>query len=355
MNIIHAIFSFNVGGAETMLVDIINHQCNEASISLIVVNEKINNDLLRTIDKRVNVFLIGRKESNKFQLFSTYRKINQIVNKINPDVIHCHDNKLFPFFINWRKKCCLTVHNVRLSKLFLIYFKTLFAISTAVQDDIKKRVGIHVPVVYNGIEIEQYKNRTKYIFNKDNEVFNVVLLSRLFPEQKGQHIAIQSISLLKQQNLNIKLYLIGGGDENELTKLKEFAVKFDVLEHIEFKGQVDREWIKYNLKNYHLLIQPSLYEGFGLTITEGFAAGLPVIASDLDGPKEICHSLNAGILAKANNPVDLAEKIRKVYEEYTSNNLLSTNYIVKDKKQLAAFDIRTTVSRYFDFYKMIKL
>ena len=353
MKIIHAIFSFYVGGAETMLIDIINQQCKEASVSLIIVNNKVNAGLLNTIDRRVNVYILNRKEGNKLQLFSVYYKINQIVSEINPNIIHCHDNKLFPFFVSRRKKTCLTVHNVKLSVLFLKNYKTVFAISKAVQEDVKKRAGIFAPVVYNGIEVEQYKQRVTYEFNQEKDVFQTVLLSRLFPEQKGQHIAMQSIQILKKQDLKIKLYLIGGGEEAELIRLKALAVEYGIDNDVEFVGQVDREWIKNNLRNYHLLIQPSLYEGFGLTVIEGFACGLPVIASDLDGPKEICRLLNAGLLVHANDPADLAKKIGLIYQSYVLSALKDDNYILRNHSRLEIFDIQTTAKTYVDNYVLI--
>ena len=354
MKIIHAIFSFQVGGAETMLVDIINRQCKEASISLVIVNNKINSDLLNTIDKHVNIYLLNRKEGNKIQLLFTFLKINKIVHKINPDIIHCHDNNLFPLFISWRKKTCLTVHNVRLPALFLKNYKTVFAISTAVQEDVQKRIGIFAPIVYNGIEIEQYNRRITYEF-KEKDEFKIVMLSRLFPEQKGQHIAMQAVNILKKRNLNIKLFLIGGGNLDELNRLKALALEYDIENQIEFSGQVDRHWIKNNLKNYHLLIQPSLYEGFGITIVEGFACGLPVITSALDGPEEICMTFNAGLLVQANDPLDLAEKISEVYHSYILNTLKDSNYILKEKSQLKIFDIETTSKAYIDNYILMNL
>jgi len=347
MQIIHAIFSFHVGGAETMLVDILNRQCQEASVGLIIVNSKVNRNLLDTIDKRVNIYLLNRKESNKIQLLSVFFKINRIINTINPDVIHCHNNKLLPFFVNQREKTCLTVHSMVQSTLFLKYYRTVFAISKAVQEDIRKQTGIFAPIVYNGIEIKQYKQRNTYEFDKEKEVFQVVLLSRLFPEQKGQHIAMQSIRILKKQDLNVKLYLIGGGNQAELKRLKSMAIEYEIENEVEFVGQMDREWIKNNLRNYHLLIQPSLCEGFGLTIIEGFACGLPVIASDLDGPKEILESLHSGLLVKPNDPVDLAEKINQVIHAYI-NEEMDTKYISGDN--LHIFDIQTTVENYMRLY-----
>ena len=350
MTIIHAIFSFNVGGAETMLVDIINQQCKEASVSLIVVNEKINIDLLNTIDKRVNVYLINRKESNKIQLLSAFLKINQIINRINPDVIHCHENKLFPFFITQRKKTVLTVHDTNLSCWFLKYYRQILSISKAVKEDIKKRANIDAQLVYNGIAIDEYQQRTDFI---PKQLFKIVQISRLDLKHKGQHIAIQAVSYLKEEypNLNFTLSFVGDGEDK--AQLKALAVENRIENRIIFEGQKSRSWIKKHLQDFDLLIQPSLHDGFGLTVIEGFAAGLPVIASNLEGPKEILNFLDVGLTVEAGNPNDLAEKIRQVHEDYLSDNLLNTNYLIRDKKQLAAFDIQTTTFRYIAHYKNI--
>jgi glycosyltransferase involved in cell wall biosynthesis len=352
MKVIHVIFTFLTGGSETMLVDIVKQQCKEVSVSLIIINDKVNGELLDTIDKRVNIFPLKRKEGNKIQLLRIYFEINRIVNRINPDIIHCHDNKLFPFFIKWRKKLCLTVHNVNLSHSFLKYYSKVFVISTAVQKDIKKRTGIEARIVFNGIEIDRYISRINYDFNPEKDEFKLVQVSRLFPEQKGQHIAIRSMEYLKKQHpgINIKLYFVGDGDA--LPELEKLAIECNVREQLVFSGSVSRDWIKNNLQHYHLLIQPSLFEGFGLTIIEGFASGLPVIASDLDGPKEIIEHLNNGILVQPNDPIDLADKIRQIYESYLSNKLQESNFVIRDKSRLKIFDIQTTAKKYLSYYRL---
>ena len=347
MKIIHAFFSFNVGGAETMLVDIINQQCKEASVSLIIVNEIINIDLLNTIDKHVNVCLIKRKESNKAQLLSAFLKINQIVSKINPDIIHCHDNKLFPFFISRREKTVLTVHDVNLSCRFLKQYRQVFAISQAVKEDVKKRANVEAQLVYNGILIDEYQQRKDFVHR---QLFKIVQVSRIDLNHKGQHIAIQAIAYLKEKypNMNFTLSFVGDGEDKD--KLKALAIENKVENRIVFEGQKSRSWIKEHLQDFDVLIQPSLHEGFGLTIIEGFAAGLPVIASDLDGPKEICRLLNVGLLVQANDPVDLAEKIRMIYQSYISNTLNCNSYMLKDKSKLKIFDVQTTVKSYINQY-----
>ncbi|KAA6302324.1 MAG: putative poly(glycerol-phosphate) alpha-glucosyltransferase [Candidatus Ordinivivax streblomastigis] len=350
MKIIHAIFSFLTGGAETMLVDIMNQQCQETSVSLIIVNNKINTDLLKNIDAKVNVFLLNRKAGSKLHLFKTFYKINKIVRRIQPDVIHCHDNMLFPFFIRWKQKTCITVHSINASTRFLNHYAKVFAVSASVQEDIRKYTEVHATVIYNGIEVEQYKSRNDYEFDPTKETFHLIQISRLALELKGQDIAIQAIHLLKKQhpNLKINLYFVGEGESS--AELQALVTELNLQNHILFLGSVDRNWVKNNLQNYHLLIQPSRFEGFGLTVIEGFACGLPVITSDLDGPKEIVDLLNSGALVEPNNPADLAQKIQQIYEGYVSNLIKNSRYLILDKNRLKIFDIQTTAKCYLNNY-----
>jgi len=350
MKILHAIYSFNVGGSETMLVDIINQQCKTESVGLLVINDKYNQSLLETIDKRVDVFLIGRKESNKIQLFSTFWKINAILHNIRPDVIHCHENRLFPFFITQRKKTVITVHNTNSSRWFLKCYQQIFAISQAAKINLKKRASVDAQLIYNGVIINEYQQRTDY---SPKQLCKIVQISRLNLNIKGQHIAIQAAAYLKEKypDMNFTLSFIGDGEDKD--KLNALTVENKIEDRIVFLGQKNRSWIKKHLQDFDILIQPSLCEGFGLTIIEGFAAGLPVIASNIEGPKEILDFLNVGLAVEAGNPKDLAGKIRQVYDDFVSGNLLNTNYLIQDKKQLTAFDIKTTVFCYVEHYKNI--
>ncbi len=61
MKIVHIFFDFLLGGAENMLVDIINEQIKKENISLIIVNNEFNSILLKEIDNRVRINIINRK------------------------------------------------------------------------------------------------------------------------------------------------------------------------------------------------------------------------------------------------------------------------------------------------------
>ncbi|MDR2385415.1 MAG: glycosyltransferase [Tannerella sp.] len=354
MKVLHAIFTMETGGAETMLVDIINQQCKTSRVILLIVNNRVNEKLIESIDKNVKIYRLKRTKSNKWQLLSSYFKISSILKTEKPDVIHCHNNKLFLFFYLRKQKTCLTVHGNNLSMMFVRHFEHLFSVSETVRKDIMNRTGKNSEVIYNGIETETYLERNDYEINLETKgEFKIIQISRIVLRSKAQHIAIEALQLLvkKYPERNIKIYFVGDGED--LPVLKDLVTKCGMSRHVSFLGQKDRTWIQNHLKDYHLLIQPSLYEGFGLTIIEGFAAGLPVIASNVDGPKEILNCLNAGLSTEVGNVEDLAQKINLVYENYISGNIPNTNYVLDNKTKLKIFDIQTTVNNYITAYKLI--
>ena len=59
------------------------------------------------------------------------------------------------------------------------------------------------------------------------------------------------------------------------------ADKLHLNNYISFLGLRYRDYIYYHLSDYDLLVKPSLFEGFGLTIVEGKASGIEVLVSDI--------------------------------------------------------------------------
>jgi len=347
MKITHLIFAFNTGGSETMLVDIVNEQCNYAEISIIIINNKYNQSLIKKIDKSVKVYYINRKEGSKnlFKLF----KINLLVLKIKPDILHCHNHNIIALlFRKIYKKIVLTLHCLDIPTLYLNRYKKLFAISEAVKKNVFIRTNICSEVVYNGIITSKISERNKQELEKD---FKIVIVGRLNHQIKGQHLVIEALKVLKNKGYeNIQLDLIGEGEGEQF--LFNLAERNNLLSQVEFLGLKDRDYIYSHLKDYDLLIQPSLYEGFGLTVAEGMAAKLPVLVSDVDGPMEVIENGKCGYYFGTGNANSLATMIEKVMTDYKTNNIqtLVDRAYVRVTNQ---FDIKETAMSYLSNYKLL--
>src|SRR5690625_388902 len=312
MKICHVNFSFLIGGTENLLIDIVNEQSQENKVFLIIVNNEYNARMLKSISNRVEIILINRRRGDRRNIYNIV-KIWWMLLKINPAVIHCHTDKLIQLMFPFKRKCLYTIHSMNISLKQLPKYRQLFSVSEAVKSDLKKRGNFESILVYNGINFSNFSKRTKYSF--DN-IFRIVQVARLAHEYKGQDVLINSINLLVNEfNFkNIRVEMVGEGPSYEY--LRDLIDECELQDYISLVGAKGHSWICKNLCHYHLLVQPSYFEAFGLTVIEGVAAGLPVIASNIDGPFEILNDSPSALFFETRNSQDLAFKIKEMISSY---------------------------------------
>ncbi|MBN1186141.1 MAG: glycosyltransferase family 4 protein [Bacteroidales bacterium] len=320
-----------------MLVDIINEQSKTNPTTIVIINNVIDKTLINKIESRVKVFSIGRKERCRNPL--PILKLNYLLLKIQPDVIHCH-NESIAKIIFFKKKIVFTAHSMNVPTNNLSRYNKVFAISNAVKNDIEKRSNIKPFLIYNSVRTNDIICKNDYSF----KIFRIVQIGRLEHSIKGQNILLEALKVLVYnkgiQNINVDFIGIG----NSLDYLKNLTKDYKLEKHVKFLGLRDRSYIYEHLKDYNLLIQPSLHEGFGLTIVEAMAAKVPVLVSDIGGPKEIVDKGRFGFLFKSGNCVDCANKILQIIREYGSNQLVENINAA-----------HTYVSKYFNINNMIKI
>lgn len=303
MNIVHLIFSFNTGGAETMLVDILNRQSLHNETHLIVINDEVNEDLLAVIDSRTKIHRINRKPCSRNPLPILY--LNYLLRKIDPDVVHMHNVNaikmiFIKYFCSWFN--VVTVHSLNKPCNGLKLYDKIFAISEAVKNDIIHRSGLNPEVIPNGVDFNKIRTNS----SKTNICFKIVQISRLFYPQKGQHLLMEAISKIETKtNIKIEVTFIGEGES--LTFLQSLANRLVLKSSCKFSGLWSRKKIYQELCEFDLLVQPSIYEGFGLTVIEGIGAKIPVLASTGGGPEEILGHGRYGWLFENGDTDSLAE------------------------------------------------
>lgn len=319
-HIIHINFSITLGGIDTMLMDIINEQVKFIKVTLIVVNEHIEDLVIKDLNKNVKLIRIGRKVGSR-NLFKI-AQLNYYLLKLKPTGIHCHNSKLINLIFVKNCPKVLTVHDVNYPTNNYHKYDRIFAISQAVKLDIENNSEIKAITVYNGLNEELIRVRKELTKNK---FYTIVLIGRLEHEKKGQDILIKAIHRIKQENRNFGFHvdILGEGSSKEY--LMKMVEKYNLSDNIAFLGGKSRSFVYENLSNYDLLVQPSRYEGFGLTVAEAMFAKIPVLVSDKDGPMEIIGQgefgksfKNGDVEDLANVLIELLEKYDYIYNKYVS-------------------------------------
>ena len=156
-------------------------------------------------------------------------------------------------------------------------------------------------VLYNGVDREKFYKKVSI----SNEVFTIGCIGN-FWEIKNQMVLIKSVQeILKSGNI-IKLRLVGSGPT--LKSCKKYVVEHNLSNYVFFENEFAHEDLNNFYNEIDLFVMPSHYEAFGCVYLESWAAEIPFIAIEGQGISEIIPD-NKKMLAKRNNPNDIANKI----------------------------------------------
>jgi glycosyltransferase involved in cell wall biosynthesis len=109
---------------------------------------------------------------------------------------------------------------------------------------------------------------------------------------------------LRNEGLSIQLFVVGHGPYS-----KEFS---EALPEALFTGYLKGEELAGAYASADIFVFPSTTDTFGNVIIEAQASGLPVIVSDLGGPKELVENERNGLITKSHDLEDLARAIREL-------------------------------------------
>lgn len=115
---------------------------------------------------------------------------------------------------------------------------------------------------------------------------------------KGVSLAIEALALANQRRTTkLTLDLIGTGESDYVASLTSLVEARGMAPFVRFLGHRDRDAIFALYADYDMLLFPSTWrEPFGLTTIEAMARGVPVIALDRGGPREIISDRIDGLL-----------------------------------------------------------
>ena len=164
--------------------------------------------------------------------------------------------------------------------------------------------------INNIIDVDDIKKRSKektdVEFTKDK--FNIVSCGRLSPV-KGLHFAVEAVARLVEEGFtDINWYIVGGGPiENEL---REQIAKHKMEKHIFMLGMKNNPY-PY-IKKCDLFIQPSIFEGYSLSIMEAKILGTPILATYAAAGNQIENGVD-GFLCDTST-VSVYENILRLYK-----------------------------------------
>ena len=188
-----------------------------------------------------------------------------------------------------------------------------------------------IDVVNPGVNSSDFKTKDKFLNP------TIIYVGRLKP-YKNIDIAINAVSLLVKKNLTLKFLIVGNGEHD--IYLKNIVKQKNLTSTIEFTGFVGEEKKNELLAKSWLMVQPSMMEGWGISVIEANAAGTPVVASNVNGLKDSVVDSKTGILVTVKDAKALASAIEKVILSASLRSRLSRNALAWAK--LFEWDIKSS-------------
>ena len=130
---------------------------------------------------------------------------------------------------------------------------------------------------------------------------------------KGIDGIIRAVALLKKKIPDVMLMVAGDGPE--LENLKTLANQLGVSENVVFKGNVSRAETWQLRKKSSVYVLNSTYEGLPHVVLTSFAAGIPVVSTDISGTNEAVYHEDTGLLVKPGDDRGLADAIARLFAD----------------------------------------
>lgn len=348
MKILHFLWGLPNGGAENLVVDLVNEQSREHEVVLLIANSKIDDSVRTRVAQTVRFVGLGRPEGSHNPYWAIRLLIS--LSTLQPDVVHSHEESLSTFGRLIAPPMVLTVHTTNVDlPVATTRFSVVCCISKSVRVDVARRYPLlNVRQVNNGILTSRIATRHQNC----SSCVRGVQVSRLVHETKGQDLLIRALATLNTDRARPKLTIDFIGDGPSLEYLVTMATEMGVADHCNFLGALSRDDVYRNLSSYDILVQPSRIEGFGLTIAEGMAAGLVVVVSDVEGPMEVIDSGKFGHFFRSNDVASLTVVLRNVISSLNTpaglEMLSSARTHVIDK-----YDLINTSRQYCKIYQEV--
>lgn len=196
--------------------------------------------------------------------------------------------------------------------LYLRLYKNYpsMVLSTSTKQDLLNLNFKHIFIIPAGINFKPISRIRK------KEKNMLIYVGRLKKSKRIHHI-IKALFFVKQKIPDIKLYIMGSGDNKYNECLVKLTKKYDLQKNIDFLGYRNFEKRNELMGKAESILMASIREGWGLTITEANAMGTPAIGYNAPGLRDSIKNGLTGLLSK-DNPQALADKIS---EFLTNKNL----------------------------------
>ncbi len=356
MKILHVITSLHTGGAEKLMLDLIPRLKEHGhQVDLLLFDGSDTPFLQEAKALGISVIDLGKGGS----VYSPAKLLKLIPYLRKYDIIHTHNTAPQLFAAIGSVLCsvvlCTTEHNTSnrrrgwkwyasIDKWMYSRYRKIVCISDKTELNLREATDIsddRVITINNGIDVAKYAEAQSLEDMKKQYNCSIALMQVAgFRYQKDQDTVIKALSKLPDY---VHLFLVGDGERR--SDLEKIVTQLKLQERVHFMGI--RTDVPSLLASSDIVIMSSHWEGFGLSAVEGMAVGKPVIASDVDGLREVVKG--AGILFPHGDADALAKEVCRLAE----NPEVYAEVAKKCRERADMYDISTMADGYLKVYESL--
>jgi glycosyltransferase involved in cell wall biosynthesis len=177
--------------------------------------------------------------------------------------------------------------------------------------------------------------------------FKILFIGSLIP-RKGCEIALKALADLSNEKKTI-LTIVGDGPERN--NLQQQALSAGIADRVYFTGSIPPQEIVHFIEQHHLLLLPSYHEGRPNVVLEAMASAMPVVASNIDGNRELVREGINGWLFPSGDYRKLAELLSSISQG--KKNLHSAGRAGREWMRDQGLTWEKTANSYIKLYKTV--
>ena len=338
MKILHMITRLDLGGSSQICLDMLEVLKKEGKEAILLFGKTRRKDFMlaaERLEKMSVPFVYMPELRRNVSLYwdgLAFLKIAKLFKKFRPGIVHLHSSKAgflgraAGILCGIRKVVYMSHGHVfkgyfgpLKSYIFLSLEKAVSVFTDCMVSLTEKEIGDWTRrgfkrgkfrVLHNGIRLEEYKARRlpaeearrRLGLTPDKKI--ILCVARL-EKIKGVEYLIKAAALLNRDDFVVLL----AGDGGERKRLEDLSRRLYLGKKIVFLGE--RRDIPEILSCGDFLVLPSLMEGFGISIIEGYVFSLPAVGTRVGGIPEVIRDGETGFLVAPGNEISLASALGK--------------------------------------------
>lgn len=369
--VMHVLYSFDVGGLENGVVNLINHMAYDRFRHAVVAIAQCAPSFCQRV-RRTDVEFISLHKPPGHGV-KLYPRLYRLFRQTRPAIVHTRNLAALEFAVpaafagvrarvhgehGWdtsdpggtRRKYQL------LRRAYSPFVNRYVALSGQIESYLTDRVGIardRVERICNGVDTQRFRpavQRASIAGSPFADPAAVVIgtVGRL-QTVKDQVSLVRAVAIARKQGVDgsaLRLLIAGDGPQ-----------RAEVASEIRATGIADITWLAGErsdvpevMRAIDVFALPSRAEGISNTILEAMASGLPVVATDVGGNAELVVEGETGALVPAENPDAMAQALLR----YTSDAALRKRHGAGGRQRVEQnFSIDNMVTRYTQLYESL--